>query len=109
MPAKSKRKTAGVRSEFRQMIVDNLSSDTAQTVFLEPAEFDAAIVGMHGDQVVYDEEKIIDLLAKDMPRDDAVEYFDYNIVRGLPYMGVTHPVLIQVLRQSKEKHVRASR
>lgn len=40
--------------------------------------------------VLYDKEKVIEILMKDMPREDALEYFDFNIIGA--YVGEGTPV-----------------
>ena len=42
--------------------------------------------------VAYDYEKCIQILMKDMSRDDALEYFEFNIINA--YMGLNTPVFI---------------
>jgi len=64
------------------------------------SNFDSAIVGYvdvpDGFRVVYDYEKCIQsLMGNDkMTRKDAEEFFDFNTVRALPYMGVLHPLIL---------------
>ena len=56
--------------------------------------FDEAVIG-YVDRtneprvVVYDREKCIDILTKDMSRDEAEEYFDFNVAGA--YMGSQTP------------------
>tara|TARA_R110000824_G_scaffold6213_2_gene28750 strand:+ start:7213 stop:7452 length:240 start_codon:yes stop_codon:yes gene_type:complete len=42
--------------------------------------------------VVYDREKCIDILSKDMDRDEAEEYFEYNVAGS--YMGAETPAYL---------------
>ena len=42
--------------------------------------------------VVYDREKCIDILNKDMSRDEAEEYFEYNVAGA--YMGAETPAYL---------------
>ena len=56
--------------------------------------FDEAIIGMvdgfnREPVVLYDKDKCIDILAKDMSREEAVEYFDFNVIGS--YMGENTP------------------
>ena len=62
--------------------------------FLIVSGMDAAIVGVEYStlRLVYDVEKIIEVLMKDMSREDAVEYFDYNILDA--YVGEMTPIFI---------------
>ena len=62
------------------------------------AEFDEAIIGVAeriGMEAVvaYDIDKIIKILARDMTEEEAVEYFDFNIIGA--YVGERTPVYIK--------------
>lgn len=71
-------------------------------VVLDPPRFDAAIVGVTcndaGETVaVYDEEKVIDLFVEDTGSlESAREWYEYNTLRALPYMGARAPVIQEV-------------
>lgn len=59
--------------------------------------FDDAIIGIAERAgmepvVAYDIHKIIEILARTMPEDEAVEYFEFNILGA--YMGERTPVFI---------------
>jgi|TARA_R100000664_G_C2746759_1_gene134391 hypothetical protein len=59
--------------------------------------FDDAIIGMclqfgQLPVVAYDYEKCIQILMKDMTRDEALEYFEFNVINA--YMGINTPVYI---------------
>ena len=59
--------------------------------------FDDAIIGVAErigmePVVAYDVNKIIEILARDMPEDEAVEYFEFNILGA--YMGERTPVFV---------------
>ena len=59
--------------------------------------FDDAIIGIAErigmePVVAYDINKIIEILARDMPKEDAFEYFEFNILGA--YMGERTPVFI---------------
>jgi hypothetical protein len=68
------------------------------TLFLEPAMFDEAILGIAesaGMQAVvaYDRQVCIEVLMRmDMDRDEAEEYFEFNVAGS--YMGEGTPVFI---------------
>ena len=66
-------------------------------LFLSEEEYDAAIIGVveraGGSAVIaYDTQKILSILERSMPMEDAQEYFDYNILGA--YMGDKTPVYI---------------
>ena len=59
--------------------------------------FDDAIIGVgqrcgQEDIVVYDQEKCVDILAKDMPREDAIEYFEFNVLGS--WVGEDTPIFV---------------
>lgn len=74
-------------------------------ILLEPREeLDDAIVGwdMDGNHVIYSYEKLVAAFYnafEDEDEDDrlqtAVEWVDYNVVRGVAYMGERRPVIIR--------------
>jgi len=79
----------------RDRILDQLD----ECVFLEPAAFDEAILGIaeRVDQlsvVCYDRTKCIDILARDMPREDAEEFFEFNTIGA--WMGEFTPVFVDM-------------
>jgi len=66
-------------------------------LFLSEVEYDEAIIGVveraGGSPIIaYDTQKILDILERTMPMEDAQEYFDYNILGA--YMGDRTPVYI---------------
>lgn len=80
-------------------------SELEGCIMLEPRdELDEAIVGwdMDGNHVIYSYEKLIaafykqfdDELDEDERMEQAVEWVDYNVVRGVGYMGERKPVII---------------
>lgn len=60
--------------------------------------FSEALIGMGNrftyDVAVYDYTKCIEILAREMPEDEAVEYFEFNVVGA--YMGEHTPVFVTV-------------
>lgn len=86
-----------VRDRILSMI-----GDSEGLVFLEDDRYDAAIIGVRdssdGNSVVaYDIHKILDILMKNdgMYYDEAMEYFDFNILGA--HMGDRNPVYIDIL------------
>jgi hypothetical protein len=60
--------------------------------FLKADGFDDAIIGMEEKsmRLIYSVSKCIDILQKDMPEIDAIEYFDFNVSGA--YMGEKTPI-----------------
>ena len=60
--------------------------------------FSEALIGMGNrspyDVAVYDYGKCIEILTRDMPHEDAVEYFDFNVSGA--YVGEHTPVFVTV-------------
>jgi hypothetical protein len=82
-------------------IRDVLNEEYEGVMLLEPAKFDAAIVGVTercGEEttVCYDLEKVLKILVDEgMSYDEAVEYYEYNIVGA--YMGEHTPTFLNAL------------
>ena len=55
--------------------------------------FDDAIIGVYDDKVVYSITKCIEVLMKDMTEEEAVEYFDFNVI-GV-YVGEQTPIFVE--------------
>jgi len=57
--------------------------------------FDEAIMGVEESAgvVAYDIDKIIEILSREMTEDEAIEYFEFNILGA--YMGEKTPVYIK--------------
>jgi len=60
--------------------------------------FDEAIIGVEerAGVVAYDIDKIIEILSRDMTEDEAIEYFDFNIIGA--YVGERTPIYINKFR-----------
>ena len=76
-----------------------LSEMLEEAIFLEPATFDEAILGIaerFGMEpvVCYDRTRCIDILARDMDREDAEEYFEFNTIGA--WMGDRTPVFVDM-------------
>tara|TARA_Y100000361_G_C10873440_1_gene195394 strand:+ start:96 stop:359 length:264 start_codon:yes stop_codon:yes gene_type:complete len=69
--------------------------------------FDEAIIGTverFGDSeaiVLYDKEKVIQILMKEMPREEAEEYFYYNIIGA--YVGEGTPAFATIIKEKDER------
>lgn len=59
--------------------------------------FDEAIIGVETQfstsSVVYDQEKCIEILSRDMPLDHAIEFFYYNVLGS--YVGKDTPIFLE--------------
>ena len=80
------------------MIREELSEAYGDLLFMTEAEFDEAIIGVAeriGMEAVvaYDTDKIIEILSRDMTEEEAVEYFDFNIIGA--YVGERTPIYIK--------------
>ena len=80
------------------MIREELSDEYGDLLFMSEAEFDEAIIGVAeriGMEAVvaYDIDKIIEILSRDMTEEEAIEYFDFNIIGA--YVGERTPVYIK--------------
>jgi len=68
-----------------------------QAIVLEPSQFDEAIIGTTerfgmSVCVAYDKDKIIEILMRDMSEEEAIEYFEYNILGA--WMGAYTPCFV---------------
>lgn len=91
------------RTWFDDVLDEN--SDLHGAIMLEPREqLDDAIVGwdMDGTHVVYSYEKLVACFHEafeDVDEDDrltaAIEWVDYNVVRGAAHMGERRPIIIR--------------
>ena len=77
--------------------IDKVIEQYPDGTFLIVSGMDAAIVGVEYSslRLVYDVEKIIEVLMKDMSREDAIEYFEYNILDA--YVGEMTPIFINFI------------
>lgn len=76
---------------------EQISARLEEAIFLEPAAMDEAIIGTAerfgmGEVVCYDRARVIDILARDMPREDAEEWFEFNTIGA--WMGDATPVFV---------------
>ena len=86
-----------ITHEIQMTTRDKITEWLEQALFMEPSDFDAAIIGIAeragGMSVVaYDRTMVIDILARDMPREEAEEYFEFNTISA--WMGDCTPVFI---------------
>ena len=50
--------------------------------------------------ILYDKDKVIEMLMKDMPFEDAVEYFEYNILGA--YVGEGTPAFATLVNKKRK-------
>jgi hypothetical protein len=71
-----------------------------EDTFMVADGFDDAIIGVDDNnlKIVYDIDKVIDILIKDgMSVDEAIEYYEYNIAGA--YVGENTPSFIRLIRE----------
>ena len=78
------------------MIREELSEEYGDLLFADG--FDDAIIGVAErigmePVVAYDTDKIIEILSRDMTEEEAIEYFDFNIIGA--YVGERTPIYIK--------------
>lgn len=83
----------GLREKIAELVEDAL--------FLDPAHFDEAIIGIADrfgmpSVVAYDRDKVIEILAREMEWDDAVEWFEFNTIGA--WVGETTPVFVSLVQ-----------
>jgi hypothetical protein len=83
------------------MIREELSEEYGELLFMSEIEFDEAIIGVAeriGMEAVvaYDIDKIIEILSRDMTDEEAIEYFDFNIIGA--YMGERTPIYVNTIK-----------
>lgn len=76
---------------------EELSEEYGDLLFMTQVEFDEAILGVAEricmePVVAYSTPKIIEILARDMTEEEAVEYFEFNILGA--YVGERTPVFV---------------
>jgi hypothetical protein len=74
----------------REEIEQKLEANEETTIFYDG--FDEAIIGVeiYSFRVIYSVQKCIEILCKDMPEEDAMEHFGYNVTGG--YVGEKTPI-----------------
>ena len=79
-------------------LVDDYADDAEDGEMLVADGFDAAIVGVTDGcdpKVVYDWDKCIEILRKDMSEEDALEHMSFNVTGA--YVGERTPLFIHFL------------
>lgn len=82
----------------KERIKELMSNADPKALKLEPHEtFDSAIVGLSSEGlIVYSEAKILMSLQEvdGMDYDEALQYYEYNTIRGIAYAGKKAPIII---------------
>jgi hypothetical protein len=82
---------------IRDRICEHLGEDI---MFLEPAAYDEAIIGLAERAgglvaVAYDRDKVVEILCRDMPEQEAEEFYGFNIADA--WIGEATPVFIDTV------------
>lgn len=74
-----------------EIIIEQYGEET----FLKADGFDQAVLGVEENtmRLIYSVQKCIDILTEDMPEEDALEYFSYNVLGS--YVGEKTPIWCQ--------------
>lgn len=68
-----------------------------EVVIFENPSFDEAFIGVSDDdRAIYDFDKMVDCLSKDMTIEEAVEFIEYNTIRALPYVPKSPIILYRM-------------
>jgi hypothetical protein len=82
----------------KERIKELLSNADPKALRLEPAStFDEAIIGLSSEGlIVYSESKILMSLQENdgMDYEEALEFYEYNTVRGIAYAGKKAPIIV---------------
>lgn len=100
-PAEPEKRLDGRRTFIDEMIDEH--EDLHGAIMLEPREeLDHAVIGVSMDMqnVIYSYEGLIECYQKmfddaDDSLETAIEWVDYNVVRGVDYMGDRRPIIIR--------------
>jgi hypothetical protein len=82
---------------MKQNNIDKIIEMYPDETFLIVSDMDEAIIGVDINtfRLVYSVEKIYEVLMKSMSREDAIDYFDYNILGA--YMGDMTPIFVSLI------------
>jgi hypothetical protein len=85
------------REAMKQNNIDKIIEMYPDETFLIVSDMDEAIIGVDINtfRLVYSVEKIYEVLMKSMSREDAIDYFDYNILGA--YMGDMTPIFVSLI------------
>ena len=68
-----------------------------EVVIFENPSFDEAFIGVSDDdRAIYDFDKMVECLSKDMTAEEAVEFIEYNTIRALPYVPKSPIILYRM-------------
>lgn len=83
--------------EIKNYIIEMQDDEDSETIVLENPDYSDAFLGLSDEgRAIYDYNKMIESLMKEDGMDyvDAVEFFEYNTLRALPYMGELRPIIL---------------
>lgn len=75
------------------MMLDAILDAELEESWLKADGFDEAVIGTYENLLVYSSKKCIEILSKNMSLDEAVEYFEFNVISG--YVGDKTPIFIE--------------
>lgn len=68
-----------------------------EVVIFESPSYDEAFIGVSDDdRAIYDFDKMVEWLSKDMTAEEAVEFIEYNTIRALPYVPKSPIILYRM-------------
>ena len=83
--------------EIRRILLNNNLEGAS---FFKGCNYADAIIGYTYDgNLIYSYKKMVEWLIKfkNFSHNDAVEWIDYNVLRTIPYMGATRPIILYEL------------
>jgi hypothetical protein len=77
------------------MKIDEIIDQYTDETFLKADGFDEAVIGVDEStmRLIYSVSKCIEILMKDMPEEEAIEYFEFNVSGS--YVGEKTPIWCQ--------------
>lgn len=77
------------------MKIDEITDQYTDETFLKADGFDEAVIGIDEStmRLIYSVSKCIEILMKDMPEEEAIEYFEFNVSGS--YVGEKTPIWCQ--------------
>lgn len=72
-------------------MLESIIEHYGEEVFLKADGFDQAVIGVEEEtmRLIYSVQKCVEILKEDMLEEDAIEYFNYNLLRSYYSEGKT--------------------